>query len=132
MKKISILLICLLASFAPCSFAHCLFATTEQTAATVSSDDDEKTLPLLIKENDPGNNGKPEPRTLIPEVTMQENNLRFITPCNGCVFRLAQNETICYSTEIIGNTLTIPNTFTGTYELQIVSGDIIFYTEVEL
>jgi hypothetical protein len=34
--------------------------------------------------------------------------------------------------EIMGNTLTIPTAFTGLYELQIVSGEYIFYTEIEL
>ena len=45
---------------------------------------------------------------------------------------MVQSDNICYEVEITGNILTIPATFTGVYELQIVSGDIIFYTEVEL
>ena len=56
----------------------------------------------------------------------------FITPCNGCTFRLVQGDDTCYEIEIMGNTLTIPTAFTGLYELQIVSGEYIFYTEIEL
>ena len=90
-----------------------------------------KKLPLLIKTKT-NDNGKPPKRFLIPEVTLQGNTLYFITPCNGCTFRLEQSDNTCYEVEITGNTLTIPTAFTGMYELQIVSGDIIFYTEVEL
>ncbi|MBR5776216.1 MAG: hypothetical protein IKY42_08185 [Bacteroidaceae bacterium] len=63
---------------------------------------------------------------------MEDYTLHFITPCYGCAFRLVQNDTVCYSIEITGNTLTIPSSLTGTYELQIVNGGLIFYTEIEL
>ena len=45
---------------------------------------------------------------------------------------MVQSGNISYEVEITGNMLAIPASFTGKYELQIVSGDIIFYTEVEL
>ncbi|MBR4405615.1 MAG: hypothetical protein IKT30_04485, partial [Bacteroidaceae bacterium] len=95
------------------------------------SDGEGEKLPLQIKTN-PEHNGEPEPRTLIPEVTLQGNTLHFITPCNGCTFRLVQDNNISYEIEIIGGILNIPTTFTGIYELQIVSVDTIFYTEVVL
>jgi len=88
-------------------------------------------LPLRIKIINK-DNGKPNPRTLIPEVTLQGNTLYFITPCNGCTFRLEQSDNTCYEVEITGNTLTIPTSFTGMYELQIVSGEYIFWCEIEL
>ena len=94
--------------------------------------EEEEKLPLKIKEININTGGEPDRRTLIPEVTLQGNTLCFITPCNGCTFRLVQGNNICYNVEITGNTLAIPTTFSGMYELQIVSGDIIFYTEVEL
>jgi hypothetical protein len=99
----------------------------------VSVEEGEK-LPLQIKKNEGevNNSGKPNRRTLIPEVVLQGNTLRFITPCNGCIFRLVQDNNICYEMEIMGNTLSIPTTFTGIYELQIVSGEYIFYTDVTL
>ena len=90
-----------------------------------------KKLPLLIKTKT-NDNGKPPKRFLIPEVTLQGNTLHFITSCNGYTFRLVQSDNTCYEVEITGNTLTIPTSFTGMYELQIVNEDTIFYTEVEL
>lgn len=91
-----------------------------------------KKLPLKAKELIPGIESEPDRRTLIPEVTLEGNTLHFITPCNGYTFRLVQSGNISYVVEITGNILTIPTAFTGLYELQIISGDIIFYTEVEL
>lgn len=128
MKSKTILTICLLGMFVPCSRAYYRLSENIQTLIM----EEEEKLPLKIKEVNVNTGGKPDRRTLIPEVTLQGNTLHFITPCNGCTFRLAQNNNICYNVEITGNTLTFPASFTGVYELQIVSGDIIFYTEVEL
>ena len=92
-------------------------------------------LPLQIKKDkEEEGNGKPNKKGIIfiPEVILQDNVLRFITPCNGCTFRLVQNNNTCYEMEVMGNTLSIPTTFTGIYELQIVSGEYIFYTDVTL
>lgn len=128
MKSKTILTICLLGMFAPCSRAH--YSSCENIP-TLLVEGNEK-LPLKIKEVNVNTGGKPDRRTLIPEVTLERNTLHFITPCNGYTFRLVQSGNISYVVEITGNTLTIPTTFTGVYELQIVSGDTIFYTEVEL
>ena len=127
MKRILIALICLIGFLTP--YIH---AYDNSSFLTINiSDGEGEKLPLQIKTN-PEHNGEPEPRTLIPEVTLQGNTLHFITPCNGCTFRLVQDNNISYEIEIIGGILNIPTTFTGIYELQIVSGDIIFYTEVVL
>ena len=130
MTKKTFLFVCLLSSFAPGTHAY---NYTNPMEYAVSVEEGEK-LPLQIKKNEGevNNSGKPNRRTLIPEVVLQGNTLRFITPCNGCTFRLVQGDDTCYEMEVMGNTLTIPTTFTGMYELQIVSGDNIFYTEVEL
>ena len=127
MKRILIALICLIGFLTP--YIH---AYDNSSFLTINiSDGEGEKLPLQIKTN-PEHNGKPEPRTLIPEVTLQGNTLHFITPCNGCTFRLVQDNNISYEIEIIGGILNIPTTFTGIYELQIVSVDTIFYTEVVL
>ena len=127
MTKKTFLLTCLLGMFAPGARAH-LYTPEHVSVLTMVKG---KKLPLRTKTNT-DDNGEPNPRTLIPEVTLQGNTLHFITPCNGCAFRLVQSDNICYEVEITGNMLIIPATFTGMYELQIVSGDIIFYTDVEL
>ena len=127
MKRVFIAFICLICFLTPYTHAYksisCLIYSISEKG---------KTLPLKAKDLDPENDGEPNPRTLIPEVTLQGNTLHFITPCNGCTFRLVQDGNICYEVDITRNTLTIPATFTGIYELQIVSGNTIFYTEVEL
>ena len=128
MKSKTILTICLLGMFVPCSRAYYRLS---ENIPTLIMEEEEK-LPLKIKEININTGGEPDRRTLIPEVTLQGNTLHFITPCNGCIFRLVQDNNISYEIEIIGNTLAIPTAFTGLYELQIISGDIIFYTEVEL
>ena len=127
MKRNFITFICLISFLTP--YIH---AYDNSSFLTINiSDGEGEKLPLQIKTN-PEHNGKPEPRTLIPEVTLQGNTLHFITPCNGCTFRLVQDYNISYEIEIIGGILNIPTAFTGIYELQIVNGDIIFYTEVVL
>ena len=128
MKSKTILTICLLGMFVPCSRAYYRLS---ENIPTLIMEEEEK-LPLKIKEVNVNTGGKPDRRTLIPEVTLQGNTLHFITPCNGCTFRLVQSGNISYDVEIIGGILSIPTAFTGLYELQIVSGDTIFYTEVEL
>lgn len=130
MTKKTFLFVCLLSSFAPGTHAY---NYTNPMEYAVSVEEGEK-LPLQIKKNEGevNNSGIPNPKTLIPEVTLQGNTLRFITSCNGCTFRLVQDNNTCYEMEIMGNTLTIPTAFTGTYELQIVSGEYIFWCEVEL
>ena len=128
MKSKTILTICLLGMFVPCSRAYYRLS---ENIPTLIMEEEEK-LPLKIKEININTGGKPDQRTFIPEVSLQGNTLCFITPCNGCTFRLVQGNNICYNVEITGNTLAIPTTFSGMYELQIVSGDIIFYREVEL
>ena len=130
MTKKTFLFVCLLGTLAPGTHAYNYTIPVE---CAVSVEEGEK-LPLKIKIDEKEMIGKPDKKGIIfiPEVFLQDNVLRFITPCNGCTFRLVQNNNICYEIEIMGNTLSIPTTFTGIYELQIVSGEYLFYTEIEL
>lgn len=131
MTKKTFLFVCLLGTLALDTHAYNYTIPMEYAVSVEEGDK----LPLQIKRDENETVvGKPNKKDIIsiPDVILQDNVLRFITPCNGCTFRLVQNNNTCYEMEIMGNTLTIPNIFTGMYELQIVSGDIIFYTEVEL
>ena len=131
MTKKTFLFVCLLSSFAPGTHAYNLTIPVE---CTISVEERDK-LPLQIKKDkEEEGNGEPDSKTIIPtpNVTLRENTLHFITSCNGCTFRLVLNDNIRYEVEIMGNTLTIPTVFTGLYELQIVSGEYIFYTDVTL
>lgn len=131
MTKKTFLFVCLLSSFAPGTHAYNLTIPVEYTISVEEGDK----LPLQIKKDkEEEGNGEPDSKTIIPtpNVTLRENTLHFITSCNGCTFRLVLNDNIRYEVEIMGNTLTIPTVFTGLYELQIVSGEYIFYTDVTL
>ena len=69
---------------------------------------------------------------LIPEVTKNDHTLHFITPCTGLTLQLVQDDEVCYETVITSDYLEIPSSITGVYELQILSGNYVFYAEVEL
>lgn len=127
---------CLLALNTSFAFAYDNASPVTSTFSTILVKQDFGTplsLATRVKEHE-HNIGYPILKSIIftPEVTMQDNTIYFITPCDGSEFRLVRNNTICYSTEIDSDTLTIPNTIHGTYELQIVVGDYIFYTKVTL
>lgn len=130
MTKKTFLFACLLGLFVPSTRAY----NHRNPVNCAVSVEEGETLPLQVKKDEKEMIGKPDKKGIIfiPEVFLQDNVLRFITPCNGCTFRLVQNNNICYEIEIMGNTLSIPTTFTGIYELQIVSGEYIFWCEVEL
>lgn len=131
MTKKTFLFVCLLGTLAPDIHAY---NYTIPTKYAVSVEEGER-LPLQVKKNEKEiGNGEPDKKGIIfiPEVILQDNVLRFITPCNGCTFRLVQDNNTCYEMEITGSTLIIPNIFTGMYELQVVSGEYIFWCEIEL
>ena len=131
MTKKTFLFICLLGTLAPDTHAYNYTIPMEYSVSVEEGDK----LPLQIKRDENETVvGKPNKKDIIsiPDVILQDNVLRFITPCNGCTFRLVQGDDTCYEMEIMGNTLTIPTVFTGLYELQIVSGEYIFYTDVTL
>lgn len=127
---------CLLALNTSFAFAYDNVSPVTTTCPTVLTKQDPDAILAFskrVKENEQ-NIGRPIPRSIIftPEVTMQDNTICFVTPCNGYEFRLLKNDIICYSTEIDSDTLTIPDTIHGTCELQIVTEDYIFYTTVTL
>ena len=68
-----------------------------------------------------------------PIIYVEDGTLTFDTNCDGCELRLVNDEDeVEYTTVISGSTLVLPSTLSGSYELQIVSGNYIFYGEIEL
>ena len=97
----------------------------------------EPTKPLPLKPTNQGGAYNPFPRgpIAIPEVYLEDNELSFDSSLEGCTVRLLdEDETVVFTVVIsTGQTsVTFPTTLTGTYELQIVSGDLIFYGYIEL
>lgn len=78
-------------------------------------------------------NIRSHPRTPVKRPTAYiSGHTLFIYGCEGCVLQLVQNSEVVYSTIITSNTVDLPDTLTGNYELQIVRGKICFWTEIEL
>ena len=70
-----------------------------------------------------------------PTVYIDGNVLTFKTPCDGCTLQLVDEDgDVVYTTVIPEDTttLTLPADLEGTFELQIIRGDWMFYGEVEL
>ena len=71
----------------------------------------------------------------VPEVSIEDYTLFFDTPCDGCLLRIVnEDDDVEYSTIIpIGTTsLVLPTYLSGNYELQIISGEYIFYGDITL
>jgi len=82
-----------------------------------------------------GGNPRPKSPVQTPEVYLDENVLSFDEAIEGCLVQLVdENEDVVFADFIDENqtTLTLPSTLTGTYELQIITENYIFYCEIEL
>ena len=81
--------------------------------------------------------GYPRPKSpvLAPTVYIDGNVLTFETPCDGCVLQLVdENDDVVYTTIIPAGTTTLalPSDLEGTFELQIIDGEWMFYSDIEL
>ena len=77
------------------------------------------------------------PKTPIqePSVSIDNHTLYFETPCDGCTLNIVdENDVVVYTTVIpMGTTsLVLPATLSGEYELQIISGNYLFYGTIDL
>ena len=69
----------------------------------------------------------------IPEVDLYDYTLTFYTSCLGSTLRLVNVEDeVVYTTVITSDTLVLPSSLEGEYELQIVQGEWCFYGWIEL
>lgn len=66
-----------------------------------------------------------------PTASITEHTL-YINDCNSCVLQLVQDNEVVYSIVITSDTAELPESLTGNYELQIVRGNVCFWTEIEL
>ncbi len=95
----------------------------------------EKLKPLPPPIGDGGDNEKPKAPALPPVVALDGHTLYIISGCDDTVLSLAdENETEAYSITILAGTtmITLPEWLQGTYELRILRGQYMFYTEIEL
>lgn len=80
----------------------------------------------------PGGHKSP---VLAPTVYIDGNVLTFETPSDGCLLQLVdENDDVVYSIIIPAGTtsLVLPSTLSGTYELQIIRDNWLFYADINL
>ena len=85
---------------------------------------------LEVAYNDPTTNqGQPQRGPMLaPEVSIEDYTLSFDHSCLGCTLRLVDaNDDVAYTTVISGDTLVLPSTLSGEYELQILFDDCYFF-----
>ena len=92
---------------------------------------------LGVRYDDPHNNqpGGAKTPVLIPTISIDDYTLYFDTPCDGCELRLVDEiNSVVYSLVIPAGTtsLVLPSYLSGTFELQIVQGDLCFYGDITL
>ena len=70
---------------------------------------------------------------LVPEVDLSGYTLTFFDSCVGCTLRIVNTEDeVEYTTIITSDTLVLPSTLEGQYEIQIIQGEWCFYGDIEL
>ncbi len=87
-------------------------------------------LTLQVEYNDPTEGqGRPHKGpVLVPSVSIDDYTLSFDHSCLGCTLRLVdENDNVVYTTVINGDTLVLPSTLSGEYELQILFDDCYFF-----
>jgi hypothetical protein len=71
----------------------------------------------------------------LPEVWVEDHELYFDTPCDGCTLRVMNEDgEVEYATVIPTDceSLELPSTLEGEYEIQILRGNYCFYGMIEL
>ena len=69
----------------------------------------------------------------IPEVSIDDYTLSFITPCDGCTLRLLdENDNVVLNTLISSSTIVLPSTLSGDYRIEIISGNYCFWGYIYL
>ena len=79
--------------------------------------------------------GFPKTPIVPPSVSLDDHTLYFDTPCDGCTLNIVDRNNVVVYTLVIptGTTsLVLPATLSGEYELQIISGNYLFYGTIDL
>ena len=87
---------------------------------------------LEIGFEDPEHNGgKPQKSpVIVPELSIEDYTLTFSTPCYGWTLTLVdENDDVAYTTIITSDSLVLPSTLSGDYQLRLIpnDGNIYFY-----
>ncbi len=92
-------------------------------------------IPFRVIRTTSPNGHNPKSPVLAPTVYIDGNVLTFETPCDGCVLQLVdEDDDVVYSIVIPAGTtsLILPSTLSGTFELQIIRDNWLFYADINL
>ena len=97
------------------------------------------TMPVELQtsEIDPTQNhgGTPKSPITPPSISLDDHTLYFATPCDGCTLNIVDGNGVVVYTTVIptgATSLVLPPTLSGEYELQIISGNYLFYGTIDL
>lgn len=101
------------------------------------SEPDPEQVPLRVKPANPTQTSGPIKRSpvMAPTLCIEDHTLYFITPCDGCLLQLLNEDgEVEFAIEIPeeSETLTLPFYLEGEYELQIIRGNFCFFGFIEL
>ena len=101
------------------------------------SEPDPEQVPLRVKPVNPTQTSGPIKRSpvMAPTLCIEDHTLYFITPCDGCLLQLLNEDgEVEFAIEIPeeSETLTLPFYLEGEYELQIIRGNFCFFGFIEL
>lgn len=85
---------------------------------------------LQVGYDDPeiGHGGPSKNPPITPVVSIEGNDISFDASCHGSMLQLMDGEgNTVYSALITSNTLTLPSTLTGTYELRLQESGSTYY-----
>lgn len=102
-----------------------------------SDDNQGHKIPFMTYRINPSTPGHGAHKTPVnpPVVYMDGHTLYFVSSCDSCILQLLNEEDeVIYSIVIPSevSTLSLPFELEGYYELQIIRGNWIFYSEIEL
>ena len=128
--------------------AHIPACATRITTSRVAPDGDEEEgdennegekcakIPLrVVKEpeiKDPITNSDERSLVFIPEVYLNAHTLTFVTPCTSGVVEILQLGTVVYTETVTAQTMLLPSTMLGTYELQLTWCGVTYTAEITL
>ena len=113
----------------------CLTVMLSFSSVNVYADPQGVVLQVGYIDPNNGDDGQQKSPILVPEISLDGYSIIFDTPCDGCTFRLVdENNNVVYSTVIPTGTtsLVLPSSLSGEYEIQIIQGNLCFYGFINL
>jgi len=111
-----------------------LFMAVGVTNVLAGEQGDPLDLEVKIIDDKPTQPENPRTPVLIPTVWQDGYELEIETPHAEYVLNIVSGTTVVYTVVVPANVslVVLPATLSGTYELQLIQGDLCFYGDIEL